>query len=197
MRELTHQVATAMFYLHSFGIVHRDMKPDNLMMISHEESAPVKIIDFGLSKIIGPSESTVDPFGTIPYAAPEIILRHPYDMSVDMWSFGVTLYFLLSGAHPFEAPSQQELLKRIVKVPPPFEGAAWEKVSPEAIDLIQRLLEKDRASRIKIVQVLEHPFITHQNEKLKAKREHSKNFMEKFKNFSLMEEEEKKLEADA
>ena len=92
-----------MFYLKNFGIAHRDLKPDNMMMTTDDDTSQVKIIDFGLSKIIGPKERSKDPFGTIPYAAPEIILRKPYSHSVDIWSFGVTLFFLITGFHPFDS----------------------------------------------------------------------------------------------
>lgn len=57
-KELSHQLASALFYLHSFGIAHRDLKPENILMASDEESAPLKIVDFGLSKIIGPNETS-------------------------------------------------------------------------------------------------------------------------------------------
>ncbi len=73
------------------------------MMSTAEDDSDIKIIDFGLSKIIGPKERSKDPFGTIPYAAPEIILRKPYNHSVDIWSYGVTLFFLITGFHPFDS----------------------------------------------------------------------------------------------
>lgn len=73
-KQLSHQLATALFYLHSFGIAHRDLKPENILMASDSDSADLKIVDFGLSKIIGPSESSLDPFGTLSYVAPEVLL---------------------------------------------------------------------------------------------------------------------------
>ena len=103
IKVLAHQIAAAMFYLKRFGIAHRDLKPDNMMMSTAEDDSDIKIIDFGLSKIIGPKERSKDPFGTIPYAAPEIILRKPYNHSVDIWSYGVTLFFLITGFHPFDS----------------------------------------------------------------------------------------------
>lgn len=103
IKDLAHQIATAMFYFKNFGIAHRDLKPDNMMMTTADENSEVKIIDFGLSKIIGPNEKSKDPFGTIPYAAPEIILRKPYGHTVDIWSLGVTIFFLVTGFHPFDS----------------------------------------------------------------------------------------------
>ena len=73
-RELSHEIATAIYYLHSFGIAHRDLKPENILMTTGEEDAHPKLVDFGLSKIIGPSETCSDPFGTLSYVAPEVLL---------------------------------------------------------------------------------------------------------------------------
>jgi serine/threonine protein kinase len=54
-----------MYYLHSFGVAHRDLKPENILMVDNSEDADLKIVDFGLSKIIGPNETSLDPFGTL------------------------------------------------------------------------------------------------------------------------------------
>jgi serine/threonine protein kinase len=63
----------AVRYLHSFGIVHRDLKLENIMMSSKENDACPKLVDFGLSKIIGPNEKASEPFGTVGYVAPEVL----------------------------------------------------------------------------------------------------------------------------
>lgn len=73
-KQLGHQIATALFYLHSFGVAHRDLKPENILMATDADDADLKIVDFGLSKIIGPNESSLDPFGTLSYVAPEVLL---------------------------------------------------------------------------------------------------------------------------
>lgn len=190
VRDIAHQIATALFYLKSFGIAHRDMKPDNIMMASKDEDSEIKLIDFGLSKIIGPKERSKDPFGTIPYAAPEIILRKPYSHSVDIWSLGVTVFFLLTGFHPFDSHDQQELLKKIVRQEPDYDADEWKKVSPEAMDLVKKLLTKDKEKRIEIEQVLEHDWITSGNEKLKLMRRKSDTYLEKFNSFSLTKPED-------
>jgi serine/threonine protein kinase len=64
-KELAHQIATALYYLHSFGVAHRDLKPENILMTDSSETSDLKIVDFGLSKIIGPNETSLDPFGTL------------------------------------------------------------------------------------------------------------------------------------
>ena len=62
---LVHQIATAIYYLHSYGIAHRDLKPENILMSDDTDKADLKIVDFGLSKLIGPNETSLDPFGTL------------------------------------------------------------------------------------------------------------------------------------
>lgn len=185
VRDIAHQIATSLFYLKSFGIAHRDMKPDNIMMADNDENSEIKLIDFGLSKIIGPKERSKDPFGTIPYAAPEIILRKPYSHSVDIWSLGVTMFFLLTGFHPFDSHDQQELLKKIVRQEPDWDAEEWKGISKEAIDLVKKLLTKDKEKRIEIEQVLEHEWITAGNEELRLMRQQSDSYLEKFNSFSL------------
>ena len=62
---ISHQISTALYYLHSFGVAHRDLKPENILMAENTENSDLKIVDFGLSKIIGPNETSLDPFGTL------------------------------------------------------------------------------------------------------------------------------------
>lgn len=194
VRHITHQIGTALFYLKNFGIAHRDLKPDNMMMTTDDDSSEVKIIDFGLSKIIGPNERSKDPFGTIPYAAPEIILRKPYGHSVDIWSLGVTLFFLTTGFHPFDSDDQQDLLKKIVREEPDYAHERWKDFAPEVQDLVKRLLTKDRDDRIVIQKVLEHPWITQGDSAIFKARRKSKDFLDQFKQFSLTEGHEESKE---
>ena len=73
VREIAYQLAQGIRYLHNYGIVHRDLKLENIMMTDNTEKAIPKIVDFGLAKIIGPSEKASEPFGTLGYVAPEIL----------------------------------------------------------------------------------------------------------------------------
>ena len=63
--EIIHKLSAAIFYIHSYGIAHRDLKPENILMTDNTEGADVRLLDFGLSKIIGPTEFCNEPFGTI------------------------------------------------------------------------------------------------------------------------------------
>jgi len=62
---IIHKLSTAIFYIHSYGIVHRDLKPENILMTDETEQSDVKIVDFGLSKIVGPNELCTEPYGTL------------------------------------------------------------------------------------------------------------------------------------
>lgn len=97
------QLILGVKYLHSFGIVHRDLKLENVMMSDVSNSAIPKIVDFGLSKIIGPNEKSREPFGTVGYVAPEVLRQKPYSFSCDVWSIGCIMYALISGSLPFDS----------------------------------------------------------------------------------------------
>lgn len=80
-------------------------------MTTSEDDAKPKLVDFGLSKIIGPKETCSDPFGTLSYVAPEVLLQKPYDKRVDLWSLGVIIYLLLSGTLPFDDDDDREIAR--------------------------------------------------------------------------------------
>lgn len=95
----------SVLYLHAYGIVHRDLKLENIMMRDASDKAEPVVVDFGLSKIIGPEQTANEPFGTLGYAAPEVLKKQQYSFSCDIWSLGCILYALLSGSLPFDHES--------------------------------------------------------------------------------------------
>mmetsp|Transcript_3975 Transcript_3975/g.6740 ORF Transcript_3975/g.6740 Transcript_3975/m.6740 type:complete len:118 (+) Transcript_3975:1385-1738(+) len=112
-------------YVHSYGVVHRDMKLENIMMTTNRENAVPKIIDFGLAKMIGPNEKTKEPFGTLGYVAPEILLNKPYSFSCDLWSYGCIVYALLCGALPFDYNSKDKTIHETIHGELDFELPGW------------------------------------------------------------------------
>ena len=76
------------------------------MMSDNTDEAVPKLVDFGLAKIIGPSERSTEPFGTLGYVAPEVLSKQPYSYTCDLWSIGCITYALLSGSLPFDHASQ-------------------------------------------------------------------------------------------
>jgi len=99
---IAYQIACGLKYMHSYGVVHRDLKLENIMMSDQTDHAIPKIVDFGLAKMIGPQEKADEPFGTLGYVAPEILLKKPYSFQCDLWSFGCILYALLCSSLPFD-----------------------------------------------------------------------------------------------
>ena len=100
--EIAYQMALGIKYLHNYGIVHRDLKLENIMMTDQTEQSVPKLVDFGLAKIIGPNEKASEPFGTLGYVAPEILEKKPYSYSCDLWSLGCIIYALLCSSLPFD-----------------------------------------------------------------------------------------------
>lgn len=153
------KIAQALHYLHSYGIAYRDLKPENILMSSKEDSAEIKLSDFGLSKIIAPNERSDEPFGTISYAAPEVLIGEYYDKSVDLWSLGVVTYLLASGTLPFDDENEDLILERVINNEPDYQSPWISKISKEGKDFIQRLLQKDPLKRMTLKKVLSHPWL--------------------------------------
>lgn len=107
--KIIHSLAAGLYYLHSYGIVHRDIKPENILMVDKTEDSDVKIVDFGLSKMIGPSQLCTEPYGTLAYVSPEVLFQQPYGKSVDVWGLGVLAYLMLVGSLPFDDEDDREV----------------------------------------------------------------------------------------
>ena len=105
------QILESLNYCHSNNIVHRDLKPENFLFVSPDDDADLKIIDFGLSKIMdgGRLQRMKTRAGTPYYISPEVLAGN-YDVSCDMWSAGCMLYILLCGYPPFYGDNNQEIL---------------------------------------------------------------------------------------
>lgn len=95
------QLLETVSYLHKCGIVHRDIKPENILLTDKTPEATIKLTDFGLSTLCGPSEKLTQPCGTLAYVAPEVLTLEGYNHKVDSWSIGVVMYLLIRGRLPF------------------------------------------------------------------------------------------------
>ena len=161
---IIYKLCKAVFYVHSYGIAHRDIKPENVLLTSDDENADIRLLDFSLSKIVGPGQKCTEPYGTLTYCAPEIILDKPYIKTVDSWSLGVMTYLMLSGALPFIGKDQHDLAKSVVYSKLNFEeNPIWKEISNEAKDFITKLLDKDLKTRIEMKTALEHPWFKKYN----------------------------------
>ena len=114
--EIAIQLLKGVSFLHSHGIIHRDIKHTNIMLSikeGNEKEITVKIIDFGLSRVIGRYEMCNDPYGSLSFQAPEMLIGCEYGFKVDIWSLGVTLYFLLFKELPFD-DKKTEVIKEMI-----------------------------------------------------------------------------------
>ena len=173
--EIIHKLSMAIYFLHSYGIVHRDLKPENILMTDLTPEADIRVLDFGLSKIIGNEEKCTEPYGTLSFVAPEVLQRKPYDKSVDLWSIGIITFLLLCGYLPFDDKhSEREIARQTIQDPVPFENKIWSKYTPEARTFVEGLLQKKPEKRYSIKELLEHPWIK-KMDKVPNKRRDSKN----------------------
>ena len=162
------QLMSAVSYCHNQGICHRDLKPDNIIFLNKEPDSPIKIVDFGLSKIFGEIKPIMKGnkieknimslrVGTAYYMAPEVIQGN-YDNKCDIWSCGVILYILLCGYPPFDGDNENDIIKAITKKKYSFPEEEWKSVSDDAKDLIKHML-CDPDKRFNAQNVLNHPWI--------------------------------------
>jgi serine/threonine protein kinase len=131
------------------------------MVVSPDKDDDVQIADFGLSKFAAPEEVMKLPCGTLAYVAPEVLQMQGYGKEVDLWSIGVILYVLLRGKLPFDGKKKSQIIAKTVSGKIPFEGdAVWDKVSPEAKDLIKHMLQVDPTRRYTVQDALAHPWFS-------------------------------------
>ena len=149
------QVMSAVLYCHLNGIVHRDVKSDNVLFAGQDISSPIKLIDFGISVKFEKDTKLKDKTGTVLYIAPEVI-SGSYDEKCDIWSCGVLLYMMMSGQPPFYASSRKEVMAKIKKGKFQFKSKIWNVVSPEAKNLISSMLTVDPQLRPSCKEVLNH-----------------------------------------
>ena len=147
-RELSAGLLKGVKYLHERKIAHRDIKPQNLLLNTENDNTSVKICDFGFAKRVHVPNSLTTLCGSKHYVAPELLKNHPYDESADMWSVGIVIYFLLAGYVPFNDKDQSKLFQLIRLGKFSFNAKHWTGISDEAMDLIEKLLEVDPASRL-------------------------------------------------
>ena len=131
------QMIEGMKILHKFGLIHRDIKTTNMVVdinindkknansgweidYSNVDNFIIKVIDFGLSRILGKFEKSNDPYGSLCFKAPELILHNPYDFKVDVWAIGATIFYLVYKELPYEKGSKEDIKYAIIHEPIPF-----------------------------------------------------------------------------
>jgi 5'-AMP-activated protein kinase, catalytic alpha subunit len=148
------QILLGVEYLQKVMVVHRDLKPENLLIDSNKN---IKIVDFGLSNMYKPGETLKTACGSPCYAAPEMIAGKRYHgTTVDVWSCGVILFAMIAGYLPFEDSNTSQLYKKILTAD--YKCPKW--LTPEAQDLLKKVLNTDPEKRFTIEMIRNHPWFT-------------------------------------
>ncbi|XP_076935132.1 calcium-dependent protein kinase 2-like [Bidens hawaiensis] len=176
--------------LHFMGIMHRDLKPENFLL-AKKAACPclvdytmLKAIDFGLSAYIDEANPSQKKVGTAFYVAPEVLLRKPYGKEVDIWSAGVILYMLLTGAPPFYGESEKTIFEKVMEAKPDMESYPWPRITENAKSLVKAMLSVDPKNRPTAATVLNHQWL--KDNGITTENEIDNMILKKMKHFRAM-----------
>lgn len=161
-RGLICNLLSAIKYFHDRDVIHRDLRPENILLKSMNDDIDIKVADFGFAVKIPNESRRKTVCGAPSYIAPEILEKQPYGKSVDMWSVGVISFILLVGYPPFLDNNQIRLSEKIKNAEFIFDVDDWEDISLEAIDFIKELLIVNVTTRMTVEVAICHPWIQRQ-----------------------------------
>jgi serine/threonine protein kinase len=153
------QILLALEGIHAKGYVHRDLKLENIMLLTQEADSPIRLIDFGMMVALPDKEEvlvTKLAMGTPGYIAPESIHRHEYSAKSDVWQAGCCLYNLLSGHFPFDPDNPSQITNHAFF---PMVGEDWDFISDSAKKMVELMLQRNPAHRPSIATLLQHSWM--------------------------------------
>lgn len=172
--QVIRDVISAVRYLHNNGVVHCDIKPENILCKTKAWPLSIKLCDFGLAGIVEAGQTShcnlignpghlTAKVGTPNYCSPELVRGQPYGTAVDMWACGVLLYIMLSGKMPFYGRDDQACLKMVATGRYQFPEREWRTISNEAKSLVRGLLQVDPDKRLTADAALQHVWLKDPN----------------------------------
>ena len=157
---IVRKITSAVAHMHGMNIIHRDLKPENLLLTHKGPNPEVKIIDFGLAKVVEAEQVASSFLGTKGYLAPEMLQRHSYDKAIDMWALGVIVFVLLCGCLPFDDDSSKIANESLARKKFTLRFPQWaSNLSTSAKDLLHNLLDINPKTRFTAAQALNHPWV--------------------------------------
>lgn len=188
-KEIVRCILQTLEYLHSKGISHGDIKPENIMFVNENDVNKIKLVDFGFAQFCEKRDSRTASLGTLGYKAPEIFENKGRNIKSDIWSVGVITYILLCGFPPFFSDKElfndidslinapfwyffndetESLLEQIKSGNVSFPEKYWSHVSEASKDFVCSLLTVDTEKRLSASEALKHPWMTN---KIKVKHD--------------------------
>ncbi|CAG9322054.1 unnamed protein product [Blepharisma stoltei] len=158
------QLLSALAHCHERGVVHRQLRPEKLLLDTSDQDAFLKLVGFESARFLNHGDTLFEGVAKSYYIAPEVINRN-YNEKSDLWSAGVILYILLTGSPPFRESSRgsETYEQKILKGEYTFPSPDWDSISAEAKDLITKLLTVEVDKRLSAREALEHPWFSNAN----------------------------------
>ncbi|CAB1349657.1 unnamed protein product [Coregonus sp. 'balchen'] len=157
VKRLMRQILEGVSFLHRNNMVHLDLKPQNILLTSDAPLGDIKIVDFGLSRMVSSSQELREIMGTPEYV--EILNYEPISTATDMWSIGVLAYVMLTGISPFLGEDKQETFLNISQINVSYQEEELEHVDQAAITFIKALLIKEPQNRATAEECLQHQWL--------------------------------------
>ncbi|KAG6580516.1 Serine/threonine-protein kinase ATG1c, partial [Cucurbita argyrosperma subsp. sororia] len=166
------QLAAGLKILRDNNLIHRDLKPQNLLLSASDDNSVLKIADFGFARSLQPRGLAETLCGSPLYMAPEIMQLQKYDAKADLWSVGAILFQLVTGRTPFTGNNQIQLLQNIVKSTELHFPSDINDLSFDCKDLCRKLLRRNPVERLTFEEFFKHPFVcaNQPDESLRSKR---------------------------
>ncbi|OMJ75322.1 hypothetical protein SteCoe_25556 [Stentor coeruleus] len=157
--KIMHQILSAVCYCHEKNVIHRDLKPENILLDDKNGELTIKVADFGSSCFLDPTKNLNGCFGSAYYVAPEV-LQGEYNEKCDIWSCGVIMFILLTGKPPYQGSDPKLILHMVKTCPIQITPDKLPGVSPEALNLLTKMLEINPKLRISAKDAVNHTWIS-------------------------------------